>query len=372
MLNEYDRHFFRQAMYLADRGLGNSAPNPSVGCVITRNNSVLSRGWTQPGGRPHAEAMALSKLDSQGLSNATVYVTLEPCSHTGKTPPCAQSLIKPGIGRVVVGPTDPDPRVSGRGIEMLRSAGVTVDRMDGPELTAAEAQLKGFFLRITNQRPLVTVKLASTLDGKLATARGHSHWITGDLARRDVHMVRSQHDSIMVGARTATLDNPSLGVRLPGMENRHKALRVILDTHLRVPLTHTVVKTAREHPTLILTKNGATKARILALRDSGVFVDQVSTNSSGFIDVKQALRLLAKRGHNRLLVEGGARLAASLFKERLVDRLIWYRAPKLVGSDGLSGIAQLNVRQMAESINLRVTAQRILGCDSVEEFDVRQ
>ena len=233
------------ALHLARRGLGNAWPNPAVGCVLVREGRVVGRGWTQPGGRPHAETQALLQA-GDAARGATAFVTLEPCSHHGRTPPCCDALIHAGVARVVVAMRDPDPRVDGRGLRRLRDAGIEVTEGMGEE--AARAMQAGFLKRITEGLPLVTLKLASTLDGRIATAAGESRWITGPDARRQVHAMRARHDAVLVGSGTVLADDPDLTCRIPGMA-RAPTLRVVADARLRTPPGARLVRTARETPT---------------------------------------------------------------------------------------------------------------------------
>ena len=242
----------RAALTLARRGLGLTAPNPAVGCILVNENRAVGRGWTRPGGRPHAETEALGRAGS-AAAGATAYVTLEPCSHHGQTPPCADALIEAGIARCVVASEDADARVSGEGLAKLRAAGVEV--ADGVLAEEAATLNRGHLLSRRDGRPLVTLKLATTLDGRIATAGGESRWITGPEARARGHMLRAEHDAVMVGSETALLDDPELSVRLPGLEDR-KPLRVVLDRRLRLPAGHRLVTGAETHPTLVLTLEG--------------------------------------------------------------------------------------------------------------------
>lgn len=366
-LSSFDQDAFALALRLARRGLGNVAPNPAVGCVLTKDNTILARGWTQPGGRPHAEAHALLQAGDTA-KGATAYVTLEPCSHYGKTPPCSDALIEAGIARVVVGPTDPDPRVSGSGLTKLKDAGIQVDSVQGDLMRAAEDVNQGFFLRVTENRPMVTLKLATTLDGRLAAHTGNSQWITGEEARNDVHRVRAEHDAILVGARTAILDNPSLTVRTGGMEEA-SPLRVVMDSHLRLPLTHKIVTTAQAHPTVIFASPAADPHRVKAFKDTGVDVELVTLSGSS-VSPLHVVTALAERGITRLMIEGGGRLAASFLAAGLVDRVLWYRAPKIIGGDGVSALAALGLDTMAQAYTLDPLSRRALGQDIVEEYKV--
>lgn len=338
-----DARFMHMALTLARRGLGRTWPNPAVGCVlVTPTGQTAGRGWTQPGGRPHAETEALDRA-GMAARGATAYVTLEPCSHHGKTPPCADALIDAGIGRVVVATSDPDPRVNGHGISRLRDAGIAVTL--GPGAAEAQALNDGFFRRVSQGRPMVTLKLASTLDGRIATHSGASRWITGPAARARTHMLRAEHDAILIGSTTAIVDDPALTCRLPGLEHR-SPVRVILDSRLRIPLTSTLVATAAAQPTWLITGAGNESTRIAAFRDAGVDVVLAPNRPIGRIDLAEALMALGARGITRLLVEGGAQIAASLLQADLVDRLEWFRAPSLVGGDGVPAVAPFGVDTM--------------------------
>src|SRR5713226_5495304 len=252
-----DETAMRAALALARRGLGRVWPNPAVGCVVARDGRVVGRRWTQPGGRPHAETEALARA-GEAAHGATAYVSLEPCSHWGKTPPCADALIAAGLGRVVVALEDPDPRVAGGGVARLRAAGIAVEA----GLGAAEAAEinAGFFQRVRLGRPLVTLKLATSLDGRIATASGESRWITGPAARERAHLLRATHDGILVGTDTVLADNPQLTCRLPGLD-AHSPVRVVIDRQLRIPLDAHIFAEARQVPTWVVTLAAADPAR---------------------------------------------------------------------------------------------------------------
>jgi diaminohydroxyphosphoribosylaminopyrimidine deaminase/5-amino-6-(5-phosphoribosylamino)uracil reductase len=253
-----DEAHMRAALQIAARGLGNTWPNPSVGCVLVKEGVVIARGWTQPGGRPHAEAEALARA-GEAARGATAYVTLEPCSHHGRTPPCCEALIRAGVSRVVVALRDPDSRVDGRGLARLRAAGITVEEgLMGAEAAALTA---GFIRRVTRGLPIVTLKLASTLDGRIATASGESRWITGEGARRAVHALRARHDAVMIGSGTAIADDPELNCRIPGMDPV-PMLRVVADARLRLPLASKLIAGAAVLPTWVLTGPGHSPASL--------------------------------------------------------------------------------------------------------------
>jgi diaminohydroxyphosphoribosylaminopyrimidine deaminase/5-amino-6-(5-phosphoribosylamino)uracil reductase len=352
------------ALALARRGLGNVWPNPAVGCVIVKDGVVVGRGWTQPGGRPHAETEALARAGT-AAHGGTAYVTLEPCSHWGKTPPCADALIAAGIGRVVAAVEDPDPRVAGSGLARLRAAGIAVES----GLCAGEASdiNAGFFQRVRSGRPLVTLKLASTLDGRIATAAGESRWITGPAARERAHRLRAEHDAILVGTGTVLADDPELTCRLPGLLHA-SPVRVALDRQGRVPLDARLIANARETSTWVITGPDLCDDRQKALAESGVAVIPSELAPGGHLDLAIALRRLGERGLTRVLVEGGGQLAAALLRAGLVDRLTWFHAPLLLGGDALPAVAALGIDRLADAPRFeRIAAERV-GDDFMSVF----
>jgi diaminohydroxyphosphoribosylaminopyrimidine deaminase/5-amino-6-(5-phosphoribosylamino)uracil reductase len=318
----------RSALALARRGLGNTWPNPSVGCVIVANGRVVGRAFTAPGGRPHAEPQALA-MAGTAARGATAYVTLEPCCHHGRTPPCTDALIAAGVARVVVAAQDPDPRVNGQGIAKLRAAGITVEQ--GALADAAGEVLAGFHQRTTTGRPLVTLKLASTLDGRIATHSGESRWITGSAARRAAHAMRGRHDAILVGVGTVLADDPDLTCRLPGFRST-PIVRVVADSHLRTPLTARLVASAQETPVWMLIRHGTDPTRHHAFAELGIRLIEVPGAEAG-VDLSAGLSALGAAGITRLLVEGGAQVAAALLRSGLVDRIAWFHAPAVLGGD---------------------------------------
>ena len=354
----------RAALALAARGLGRTWPNPAVGCVLVRDGRVVGRGWTQPGGRPHAETEALARAGN-AARGATAYVSLEPCAHTGKTPPCADALIAAGIARVVAAVEDPDPRVSGRGLAMLRAAGIRVDV--GPCAEEAAELNAGFFLRIKQGRPLVSLKLATSLDGRIATRTGDSRWITGEAARRRGHGLRAAHDAILVGTGTALADDPELTCRLPGLGER-SPVRVVLDRRLRLPATAKLLATAHAVPTWVITADAGDPVRRQALEGMGVQVIQAPADSDGRLSLSAGLRALGDRGITRLLVEGGSTLSASLLRQDLVDRLYWFRAAAVIGGDGVAAAASLGVERLVDAKLFARIETETLGADMLETY----
>jgi diaminohydroxyphosphoribosylaminopyrimidine deaminase/5-amino-6-(5-phosphoribosylamino)uracil reductase len=358
-----DVSHMRAALALARRGVGNAWPNPAVGCVVVREGRVVGRAVTAPGGRPHAETAALA-MAGEEARGATVYVTLEPCCHWGRTPPCTDALIAAGVARVVIAARDCDPRVDGAGMERLRVAGIAVEE----GLLAAEAAevTAGFFTRVRLGRPLVTLKLASTLDGRIATHSRQSQWITGPAARRRAHALRGRHDAVLVGAGTVAADDPDLTCRIPGFKPV-PTVRVVADSHLRTSLTARLVATAAIHPTWILARDGADPARRRAFAEAGVSVIDLAAGEPG-VDLAQGLAALAERGITRVLAEGGAMLAAALLRADLVDRVVWFHAPGIIGGDGLPAAQAFGVEALASMPRFRREAVSEVGDDVMSEF----
>lgn len=351
----------QHALGLAERALGQAAPNPAVGCVIvSRGGTIVGRGWTGRGGRPHAEAVALAQA-GEAARGGTAYITLEPCSHRGETPPCAEALVEAGIVRVVAAIEDADPRVSGSGFAGLRAAGIDVvtDLLcaDAAELNA------GFFLRVRERRPLVTLKIAASADGRTAGAAGVAKWITGEESRRFAHLLRARHDAILVGVETAIADDPLLTCRLSGFESR-SPLRVVLDTRLRLAPGSRLAQSARQVPTLVFTLS----AGGAELREFGVEVAAVAPDARGRPDVAAVLGALAERGITRLLVEGGAGVHATFLDRGLADRLELFRAPMTLGAAGHAAVDALAALGPDEAPRFASTGVQRLGSDLLESF----
>ena len=355
----------RAALTLARRGLGRTWPNPSVGCVLVRDGVVVGRGWTQPGGRPHAEAEALARA-GKAAKGATAYVSLEPCVHGGRGPACAPALVAAGVARAVIACADPDPRTTDAGMRALQDAGVAVTA--GVAEEEARAVNAGFFLRVQEGRPLVTLKLATSLDGRIATAAGESRWITGDAARARAHGLRAMHDAVAVGSGTVLADDPDLRCRLPGMQ-AWSPVRVIFDGRLRTPLTARLAVTARESPVWLVTTAGADRERRSAFAQLGMEVLEVEAGEAGSPDAGAALGALAARGITRLLVEGGRHLSAALLRAGLVDRMVWFRAPVVLGGDGVPAAEALSVGVLADAPRFRRVSVRTVGEDVMETYE---
>jgi diaminohydroxyphosphoribosylaminopyrimidine deaminase/5-amino-6-(5-phosphoribosylamino)uracil reductase len=318
----------------------------------------VGRGWTQPGGRPHAETQALAAA-GEAARGATAYVTLEPCSHHGKTGPCAEALIVAGVSRVVAAIGDPDPRVSGRGFTLMRHAGITVDV--GVMADEAADVTAGFLTRVTLGRPLVTLKLATSMDGRIATASGESQWITGPAARARGHLIRATSDAIMIGSGTALHDDPALTCRIPGLEDR-SPVRVVMDGRLRLPVDSHLVRSARVTPVIVICGPDAPAARAKALEDCGVELMLCGTEPATALDT------VGRRGITRLMVEGGGQLAAALVAADLVDRLVWFRAPLLIGGEGRPAVAGLGSDILAALPRFERRGVEAIGPDVMESY----
>jgi len=356
-----DARFMNLALTLGRRGLGNTWPNPAVGAVVVKDGQIIGRGWTQPGGRPHAETQALKRA-GKAARGATLYVTLEPCSHQGKTPPCADAVVRAGIARVVSAAEDPNPEVAGQGHERLRGKNIAVEVGIGAE--EARRVHAGHFRRVRDGRPHVLLKLAISSDGKAGAAGRKPVEITGPEARQEVFLLRAQSDAILVGLGTVMADNPSLTSRLSGMRER-SPIRVVLDAQLRVPLSMNVVSTARENPTWIFAGPQASAMAEQILRDKGVEVFRVAAQD-GKLDVAEILKVLADRGITRLMVEGGPRVAASFVSADLVDEAVIFHGPNAIGQDGVDALEGLPLGALSK--HLQAVGTESFGPDSAEQF----
>lgn len=356
MSAEADRRFMALALGLAARGLGNVAPNPAVGCVIVQGSTIVGRGWTQPGGRPHAETQALAQAGA-AARGATAYVTLEPCAHHGATPPCASALIAAGVARVVSATTDPDPRVSGRGHAMLRAAGVLVQV--GVLEADAKALNGGFLLRVAEGRPWLTLKLALTLDGRIATADGASRWITGPEARRAVHLMRARHDAVMVGIGTALADDPGLTVRELGIATQ--PIRIVVDSQLRLSVDSTLARTAGEVPVWLCHSVPARPMPDLRLI-------ACAPDRAGHVDLADAMLRLGEAGLTRVLCEGGGTLAAGLLQAGLVDEVVCISAGRFFGAAGTPSVASVTGISLPSTPEFRLVGHRRLGGDILHRW----
>jgi diaminohydroxyphosphoribosylaminopyrimidine deaminase/5-amino-6-(5-phosphoribosylamino)uracil reductase len=356
------------ALALGRRGLGNSWPNPAVGAVVVRYDGpepvIVGRGWTQPGGRPHAETEALRRAGS-AARGATLYATLEPCTHHGKTPPCTDAIVTAGVARVVSAMEDPDARVAGRGHALLRASGIAVD----VGLGAAQARCAhaGHIRSICDHRPHITLKLAVSADGKAAFAGPRPAPITGEAARAWVHLMRAMNDAILVGIGTAIADDPQLTCRLPGMAAR-SPVRVVLDRSLRLPASGAMARSARETPVWVMAGAHAPTAAENVLRGLGVEVLRVPA-SDGRLDIASAVRALNDRGITRLMVEGGPTVAAAFVAADLVDEAALLRGPQPIGPDGIDALDAMPLTALTESSRLRSRGIAAVGEDTIETFE---
>ena len=354
-----DEKYMRQALEIAKYAIGRTSPNPMVGAIVVRDSRVVGQGWHRQAGSPHAEINALQQAGTLA-QGATMYVTLEPCSHYGRTPPCADTLISAGIKKVVVAMNDPNPLVAGKGLKKLREVGIEV--VEGV-LSVEAAILNEIFIKyISTQMPFVVLKSAISLDGKIAAYTGHSQWITGQESREYVHELRDCYDAILVGIGTVLVDNPSLTTRLP-----HKGknpIRIIIDSRARTPLDAHVVTDGLAQ-TIIAVTHKAPQDRVNALRACGAEVVVINEKQSG-VDLRQLFNTLAMRNITSILIEGGGNINASVLDENLVDKIYWFIAPKIIGGQsargpvGGQGVADVNKAHMLEDMNIEHIGQDIL------------
>ncbi len=361
-----DQRFMQLALTLGRRGQGRTWPNPAVGAVVVKDGAIMGRGWTQPGGRPHAEPEALNRA-GEAARGATLYVTLEPCSHVGKSPPCADAIIAAGIARVVSAIEDPNPEVAGQGHAKLRAAGIAVDI----GLAAAEAARDhaGHFRRVRDRRPHVILKLAVSSDGKIGGAGRKPVAISGEAAKARMHLLRAQSDAVLVGIGTVRADDPLLTCRLPGMEAR-SPVRVVLDRSLRIPGTSKLVHSARETPLWLMTSNLAEARAAMKLGAAGAQVIRVATAATPpGLDLAAVLHSLSERGITRLLVEGGARVASSFVAAGLVDEVWLLRGADAIGADGVPALEALPLTALTESPAFKRRASETLQNDTLTIYE---
>lgn len=358
-----DQFHMRQALWIARTGLGQTGVNPSVGCVIVKKGSVLSRARTENQGRPHAEVIAVGKA-SGDVRGATLYTTLEPCSHYGLTPPCADMIISSGIKRVVVACLDPDKRVSGQGVQTLKEHKIRVDV--GCLQEEVEGFYKGYFLHRRKQRPFVSLKMATSQDEKITPPSGKG-WVTCPLARTRGHLERYYHDAILVGIGTVLKDDPLLTCRLPGVSKRAFP-RIVLDRQLLLPLNSRLCKSAGQAPLWVLTESEQIKTeKTQKLREKGAEVIDLLCDENGRIDMKDMTSYLACRGIIHLLVEGGAQIYQSFVEHNLCDQLLWFRGSKNFGS-GLPALDGIAIKDLPKRFNLSLLEQQQLGEDVLEIY----
>jgi len=364
-----DDDFMAMAMALGRRGLGRTWPNPAVGSVVVQETEagplVVGRGWTQPGGRPHAEVEALHRAGA-AARGATLYVTLEPCSHHGRTPPCVDAILAAGITRVVSALADPNPQVAGSGHWRLAEAGVTVEVGVGAD--EARRAHTGHIRRMTDGRPHTILKLAMSADGKAGLAGRRPAAITGEAARDRVHAMRATSDAVLTGIGTAIADDPLLTCRLPGMAGC-SPVRVVLDGQLRLPLDGKLVGSAREVPLWVVTSESAPLDRERAVQACGAEVLRVRTDGDGLLDLGAVLQALAGRGITRLMIEAGPIVSAAFVKADLVDEAAVFRSPTTIGPDGIDALEGLPLDAVTASTRLITTRTNTVGADTVTHFE---
>lgn len=368
-----DLKFMSYALRMAELAVGTTAANPAVGCVIVKDNLILAASCTATTGRPHAETLALLEAGSKA-AGATAYVTLEPCSHYGATPPCAESLIKAKIKRVVIASIDPNPLVNGKGIKMLEQAGIDV--VTGVLESESVRINAGFFMRQTKNRPQVTLKIATSLDKKIAfspaSIKNNPHqmrWITSDLSRSYVHLMRAKSDAILTGIGTVIADDPMLNCRLPGLE-KYSPIRVVLDTNLKIDPNCNLVRTAGQIPLWVVVKTGAcvqNAAKSAILSNQGVKIIEIEATKDGRIDIAKLLQFLAAQSINNLMVEAGAELNTAFLESGLVDILSWFTAPITIGADGVDMVHS----DVLNKVILQHIRSRKFGLDKFQVFSVK-
>ena len=359
----------RLALRLARRGMGKTSPNPMVGAVVVKGKAIVGQGYHHRAGEDHAEVLALRKAGKKARG-ATLYLNLEPCDHFGKTPPCTRAILDAGIERVVAGMKDPNPLVAGRGIGRLRKAGGRVDggikEKECRELTAP------FCKFIATQKPFVTLKAAASLDGKVATRSGDSRWISGEASRKYVHQLRQSMDAVMVGIGTVLQDDPLLTVRLSGKKRSRQPLRVIVDSHLKIPWQSQIVRTARQVPTLIATTQAASPSKMARLKHAQLEILVVKDDGEGRVSLKGLMKALAGRGIVSMLLEGGPTLNASALQEGVVDRVLFFFAPKVIGGQKAPGIiGGEGILRIKDAEPLRILKIKRMGADVIMEGGLR-
>ena len=355
-----DNYFMREAIRLARKGIGKTSPNPVVGAVIVKNGKVIGRGYHKKCGDWHAEIYAIK--DSNGdVKGATAYITLEPCCHYGKTPPCVDTLIKEKIGRVLVGTLDPNPSVNSKGIKTLKSKGIKVDI--GILEDECRELNEHYFKFIKSGIPYVTIKYAQTLDGRIATKTGNSQWISSEALRKYVHRLRAVNDCIMVGVGTVIADDPQLTVRYA---KGHNPLRVVVDSKLRIPVKSSVLRDNNSHLTIIATTSKAPSRKVTAVKNLGAEVLVVKKDKNGGVSLRGLLRELGKRGITSVIVEGGSEIVTSLLKANLVDKMMILTAPKIMGK-GVEAIGDLGVCKIKDTIKFSSFKTMRKGDDFVFE-----
>lgn len=358
-----DLEIMREALRLAEEGLGRVAPNPSVGCIIVKDGEIIAKARTGDGGTPHAEFLALQKAGDKA-KGATVYVTLEPCCHHGRTLPCTDNLIAAQVAKVIVACKDEDKRVSGKGIQALKDAGIEV--VVGLLEDEARTLNEGFFKRLKNYRPMVTIKMATSLDSKISLKEGESVLLTGGPALERVHRERSKHDAILTGIGTVLADDPLLTTRIDGVV--HNSIRVILDTHLRFPLTARMASTTLDGDIWIFTAPNADKDKKAALEAVGIRVIEMDLSTNGRVSLPFVFEYLAEQGITRLLVEAGQNIVTAILKFKIWDHLLLFRAPILIGSAGVDAFGDMDLLDITKAQRFKVVGREQHGDDLLEIY----
>ncbi len=357
-IQQNDKHYMQLALIEARKGEGRTSPNPCVGAVIVKDGRIISKGYHKRAGTPHAEVNAINKA-AEFLVGSTIYVTLEPCSHTGKTPPCTQSIVENGISRVVVGMTDPNPLVDGSGIAFLRENKIEV--VTGVLRDECEEIIRPFIKHITQGIPWVTMKGGISLDGKINYLKGESGWITGKQSLNEVHKIRDRVDAILIGSETVRIDNPSLTTRIRGFKGKDP-LRVVIDTRLSLPLSSLIFHIDSEAPTWVFCSVDAPEEKMAALEEQGVVVKIVESSPCG-VDLKQVMAALGKADVCTVLVEGGGRLHGSFLKEKLYDSACLFFAPLFAGDEGVSLVTGYRAHGRSSATRLTDISYKRLGDD---------
>jgi diaminohydroxyphosphoribosylaminopyrimidine deaminase/5-amino-6-(5-phosphoribosylamino)uracil reductase len=359
-----DQHFMARALELAEKGRGAVSPNPMVGAVLVKDGRIIAEGYHQRLGGPHAEVNALEQA-GEDAEEATLYVTLEPCCHQGRTGPCVERIFNAGVSRVVAAMQDPNPLVDGLGFDWLRTRGIEVTA-GVMENEAAELNV-GYCTYITLKRPLVTLKVAQTLDGRIATSTGHSKWISSKESRVEAHRLRSLHDVLLIGINTVLADDPQLTVRLVDAVSPH---RMVLDSNLRVPLDARIIADEMPHRTTIITTARASKEKISRIQEKGASVLVLPEDERGWVDQQALWRKLAEMGYTSVLIEGGSVVATACLRTRAVDRVALFIAPKIIGS-GIDAIGDLGIRALNSAIQIENMTVKILPVDILVQGTVR-
>jgi len=355
MTNKDDQRFMRRALELAARARGRTSPNPLVGAVLVKDGQIIGEGYHQRAGTPHAEINALNAAGRERAKGASIYVNLEPCSHYGRTAPCALALVEAGVAEVVIATLDPNPQVSGRGVQILQEAGIKT--RVGVLADEARELNEFFFKYIQGGKPFVSLKVAMTLDGKIATSSGDSRWITGTASREYVHQLRNIYDGIMVGIGTVLKDDPRLNTRLE-LEGKRDPVRIIIDGRLDMPLDSNIARTGHEQRTLVFTAENADQEKANSLRECGLQIIELGGNPER-LNIEEALDILGKMEIMSLLLEGGAEINSYMIEKQLVDKLYWFIAPKIIGGrSSPSPLGGEGIKIMNQAIKLKSVTTR--------------